>query len=84
MTPQMWKLVEQLATLICEQPESRDGYELERIQDELADAVRTMRRDRSRFGRELRALAERMSRDEWSMKAAAAPRLRVVDEGGIQ
>lgn len=76
----MWKLIQQVATLVCEQPESRDCYELQRIQDELFDAVRTMRRDRRRFGREMRALAERMSRDEWSMKAAAAP-LRVVKDG---
>lgn len=78
----MWRLVEQLAQQVCGQPESRDGYELERIADELSDAVQAIRRDQHRFLAEFRSLADSVQRDEWSVKAP--PALRLVTENEFE
>jgi len=80
VTTDIWKLVEQIADEVASQPEHRDEYTLERISDELFDSVKARRRDQKRFRRELRGLAQRMAREEWSVKAPPSLRLVTEDE----
>lgn len=72
------RLLEDVAHELATDPVSKDGYRLEWCTDELFDSLRAVRRDQQRMADEFRALAERMSRDEWSMRAEAGPLLRLV------